>query len=162
METNTERNTNLNSWAIPEEMFNWIKDNLEEGKTILEFGSGKGTIELTKHWKVYSVEQNSKWVGLAPDSNYIHAPLKGKWYDPAIVFSQIPKEYDLILIDGPMGPHFRSGIDKYWDKFNTNVPLLFDDTHRKSDRDHAIRVANLLKKEWKEIKGWQKNFIVVF
>lgn len=153
---------NLNDWAISEEMFYWIKQEIPEGGTILEFGSGTGTIELTKHYKVYSVEQNPKWVGLAPDSNYIHAPLKGEWYDPDIVFSEIPKEYDLILVDGPMGQDLRSGIDKYWDKFNTNVPLLFDDTHRKKDRDHAIHVANLLKKEWVEVKGWQKNFIVVF
>ena len=161
MKRNAERNKNLNSWAISEELYEWIKNNLEHGKTILEFGSGKGTIELTKHWTVYSVEQDLKWIGLAPDSNYIHAPLKAKWYDTDIVFSNIPKKYDLILVDGPKGAKYRAGIDEHWDKFNTNVPLLFDDTHRKKDRNHAINVANLLNKEWTEIKGWQKNFIVV-
>ena len=155
-------NSNLNDWAISEEMYSWIKQEIPEGKTILEFGSGTGTIELTKHYKVYSVEQNQKWIGLAPDSNYIHAPLKEEWYDPDIVFSKIPKEYDLIIVDGPMGQNLRSGIDKYWDKFNTNVPLLFDDTHKKKDRDHALYVANLLKKEWREVKGWQKSFIIVY
>ena len=156
------RNNNLNNMAISDEMFEYLKNNLSFGKTILEFGSGTGTIELTKHWKVFSVEQNPDWVGKAPDSTYIYAPLKEGWYNSDIVFSQIPEDYDLIIIDGPFGPNYRSGIDKYWNKFNTNVPLLFDDTHRKSDRDHALYVANLLKKNWKEIKGWQKNFIVVF
>lgn len=153
---------NLNDWAISEEMFLWIKQEIPEGKTILEFGSGTGTIELTKYWNVYSVEQNPIWVGKAPDSNYIYAPLNGDWYNPDIVFSQIPKDYDLIIVDGPMGQDLRSGIDQYWGKFNTDVPLLFDDTHRKKDRDHAIHVANLLNKEWVEVKGWQKNFIIVF
>ena len=154
--------TNLNDWAISEEMFHWIKQEIPEGKTILEFGSGTGTIELTKYWNVYSVEQDPIWVGKAPDSNYIYAPLKGDWYDPDIVFSQIPKDYDIIIVDGPMGPNLRSGIDKYWDKLNTNVPLLFDDTHREQDKNHAIHVANLLNKEWVEVNGWQKNFIIVF
>lgn len=154
--------SNLNNWAISEEMYAWITKEIPEGKTILEFGSGTGTIELTKHYKVFSVEQNSKWVGLAPDSNYIYAPLKRGWYDADIVFSEIPKDYDLIIIDGPMGQDFRSGIDEHWSKLNTNVPLLFDDTHRTKDRDHAIHVASLLKKDWSEVKGWQKNFIIVF
>ena len=155
-------NSNLNDWAISEEMYAWIKQEIPEGKTILEFGSGTGTIELTKHYKVFSVEQDSRWVGLAPNSNYIHAPLKGDWYDSDIVFSNIPKNYDLIIVDGPMGQNLRPGINQYWNKFNTDVPLLFDDTHRKKDRDHAIHVANLLGKEWREVKGWQKNFIIVF
>lgn len=154
--------TNLNNWAISDEMFSWIKQEIPEGKTILEFGSGTGTIELTKHWKVYSVEQNPQWVGKAPKSNYIYAPLKGDWYDSDIVFSNIPNEYDLIIVDGPAGSDKRPGIDKYWSKFNTNVPLLFDDTHREKDKNHAIHVANLLQKDWIEVNGWQKNFIIVF
>ena len=153
---------NLNDWAISEEMFTWILNNIPKGKTILEFGSGTGTIELTKHWNVYSVEQNKEWVGKAPKSNYIHAPLKDGWYDSDIVFNNIPQDYDLIIVDGPAGSDLRPGIDKYWDKFNLNVPLLFDDTHRAKDRNHAIQVAQTLGKEWKEIKGWQKDFIIVF
>jgi hypothetical protein len=152
---------NLNNWAISNELFGWVKDNLEEGKTILEFGSGTGTIELTRHWKVYSVEQNKEWVGKAPKSTYIHAPIKNGWYDEQIVFNQIPKQYNLIIIDGPAGSEFRPGIDKYIKNFNTNIPIILDDTHRKADRDHAINLAKTLGKEWEEIKGWQKNFIVL-
>ena len=155
------KNKNLNDWAISDETLLWITENLPKGSTILEFGSGTGTIELTKNWKVYSVEQDEKWVGVAEDSTYIHAPLKEGWYDKDIVFSSLPKDYDLILVDGPKGPNFRSGIDKYWDKFNTNVPIIFDDTHRSSDRNYALLVAKQLNKEWIEIKGWQKNFIVL-
>ena len=163
--------TNLNFWAISDEMFEWIKANLEEGKTILEFGSGTGTIELTKHWTVYSVEQNEQWLNKAPDSHYIHAPLKDHfylhttdkdtWYDEAIVFNNIPEKYDLLLVDGPQGSDVRKGIDKYIDRFRTDVPILLDDTHRDGDRNHAIQLAETLGREWEEIVGWQKNFIVI-
>jgi hypothetical protein len=155
------KNHNLNDFAISDEMFGWIKDNLEEGKTILEFGSGKGTIELTKYWKVYSVEQDSKWVGVAENSNYIHAPIKNGWYDVDIVFDNIPSNYDLLLIDGPGGSDLRPGIDQHFNKLRTNIPILLDDTHRIKDRNHAINLSNFLNKEWEEIKGWQKNFIIL-
>tara|TARA_R110001599_G_scaffold43191_1_gene129595 strand:- start:1642 stop:2118 length:477 start_codon:yes stop_codon:yes gene_type:complete len=155
------KNKNLNDWAISDELFSWVRENLDEGKTILEFGSGTGTIELTKHWNTYSVEQDQKWVGKAPNSNYIYAPIKDGWYDKEIVFSLIPKSYDLMIIDGPGGSDLRPGVDKYLDKLNTDIPIILDDTHRKKDRDHAINIAKILGKEWEEIKGWQKNFIVI-
>jgi len=154
-------NQNLNNFSISNEMFEWISLNLPKGKTILEFGSGTGTIELTKHWEVYSVEQDKKWVNLAPDSNYIYAPIKNGWYDSKIVFTSLPQEYDLIIIDGPGGSHFRPGIDKYISKLNTDIPIILDDTHRKADRDHAIHLAEILNKPWIEMKGWQKNFIII-
>lgn len=152
---------NLNDWAISDEMFEWLKLNLPSGKTILEFGSGTGTIELTKLWNVYSVEQDKKWIGIAKDSNYIHAPIRNGWYDENIVFSNIPDLYDLIIIDGPAGSQYRPGIDKYLNKLNTNVPIILDDTHREKDRNHALNVANMLNRPWEEITGWQKNFIVI-
>ena len=40
--------SNLGGWSIGQEFYNFLSQNLEEGKTIVEFGSGKGTIELTK------------------------------------------------------------------------------------------------------------------
>ena len=153
---------NLDDWAISKEMFTWILNNIPEGSTILEFGSGTGTIELTKHYTVYSVEQDSQWVGKAEKSNYIHAPIANRWYDDNIVFNNIPKDYDLIIVDGPRGPEYRSGIDKHWDKLNTNVPIILDDSHRESDKNHAVNVANMLNKELKEIHGWQKNFIILY
>lgn len=152
---------NLNNWAISNEMFEWILNNLEKGKTILEFGSGTGTLELTKYWKVYSIEQHQKWVGLAPDSHYIYAPIKDGWYDSEIVFNNIPDKYDLIIVDGPQGSQYRPGIDIHLNKLNTNIPILLDDTHRTADRNHAINMANTLGKKWTEIDGWQKKFIII-
>lgn len=152
---------NLDNWSISIELYQWVIDNLKEDSIILEFGSGKGTVELTNFFKVFSVEQSEHWVGFAPKSNYIHAPLKNGWYDEDIVFNNIPSQYDLIIVDGPAGSHSRPGIDKHWDKLNTNIPILFDDTHRPIDKQHALSVASMLNKSWKEIRGWQKNFIIV-
>ena len=152
---------NLNGFAISIELYDWIINNLKKDSTILEFGSGSGTIELAKHYNVISVEQSKQWVGLAPGVTYIYAPLKDGWYDIDMVFTNLPSEYDIIIIDGPAGSHSRPGIDKHWDKLNTNVPIIFDDTHRPSDWNHVVSVASLLNKTWEEIKGWEKNFIIL-
>jgi hypothetical protein len=37
--------TNLDGWSIGSEMMDWILTNIKKEFTILEFGSGKGTIE---------------------------------------------------------------------------------------------------------------------
>lgn len=155
---------NLDRWAIGRELFKWIRENLEEGSTILEFGSGTGTGELAKFYNMISVEQNEQWVDYIKSDNvtYIHAPLKDEWYDAEKVFDGVQdRKYDLIIIDGPQGDMFRGGIDKYMDKLNTNVPILLDDTNRIKDKDHAIRLAEQLNKSYIEIKGSAKNFIVI-
>ena len=157
--------SNLGGWSIGQEFYNFLSQNLEEGKTIVEFGSGKGTIELTKKWKVYSIEHDEEWVGAAPDSNYVYAPLgEDGWYDTKKVFDNLPEKYDCIIVDGPIGPKARLGIDKHWDKLNTDIMIIFDDTDRPKDKEHAIRIAELLNKSYLEISetvGKKKKFIVL-
>lgn len=152
---------NLNDFNISSELLDWLIKNAAKNSTILEFGSGTGTIELCKFFKVYSVEQSGHYLNLAKESNYIHAPLVNNWYDPEKVFNNLPESYDIIIVDGPAGAQSRYGIDKYWDKLNTNIPIIFDDTHRESDRNHAINVSKLLNKEYEEFFGHEKNFIVL-
>lgn len=149
---------NLNNWAISQEMFQWIIKNLEKGSTILEFGSGTGTIELTKYYNVYSIEQNIDWVGVASNSNYIYAPIVNGWYDEYAVFNNIPSNYDLIIVDGPAGTGNREGIEFYWDRLNLEVPILMDDTHRLKELNFAQQTAKLLNKSLKIIPGYQKSF----
>lgn len=149
---------NLNNFAISQEMFQWIRENLEDGSTILEFGSGTGTVELTKYYTVYSVEQNLSWVNHAPDSNYIYAPIVNGWYNSEIVFGNIPKQYDLLLVDGPAGTGNREGIGHYWDRFDLDIPILMDDTHRIRELTFAQQTAEVLNKTLEIIPGHQKSF----
>lgn len=149
---------NLNGWALPEEAFEWILKNIPQGSTILELGSGSGTKELVKFYKVYSVEQNFVWVGKEPKSNYIYAPLVDGWYDEKM-FESLPKEYDLLIVDGPIGKD-RGNFVKFCERFN-DVPFLIDDTQRTIDREMAFSVAKKLNKNVLEIKGHEKEFIIL-
>ena len=155
------KNKNFGGMAICEKLFNWIRSNLQNGKIILEFGSGTGTIELTKYYTVYSVEQDKEWIGFAQKSNYIYAPIKNGWYDSDIVFNNIPNNYDLILIDGPKGHGNRGGIINHLNKLNTDVPIIIDDITRPKDDEHAILIANKLKKAFKKIYSEKKGFMII-
>jgi len=165
MEYNKE---NLDGWAIPREAFEWIYNNLPHGSTILELGSGNGTKELVKYYNVVSIEENKKWVDVVPESKYIYAPLKqydnaGRhsccWYDDSCI-SQLPKDYDLLIIDGPVGNN-RGNFVNFMNHFKKDVPYVIDDTNRGGDKNMALKIAKELNKEITEIKGWKKEMMIL-
>jgi hypothetical protein len=159
---------NLDGWVIPREAFEWIYKNLPHGSTILELGSGHGTKELVKYYNVYSIEQEKKWVDLVPESNYIYAPLKSYenvnphsccWYDDSCIL-ELPEEYDLIIIDEPVGNN-RGNFIHFMSHFKKDVPYVIDDTNRDGDKKMALKIAEVLNKEIIEIKGWKKEMIIL-
>lgn len=151
---------NLNGFAITSELFTWIRNNLPDGKTILELGSGTGTIELCKYYKVYSVEQNKKWLNVAP-SNYIYAPINNEWYDVSILKKKLPKRYDLIIIDGPLGVVRRIGFYKHISLFRTDVPMIFDDVNRPVEHKLMRKVSKKLNRKFTVHEAGRKKFGVI-
>jgi len=162
--------TTLDDYAISRELYRWILDNVERDRTILEFGSGSGSRELARHYRVYSVEHDRRWLGLDAGVNYIHAPLTDygeyEWYNVEIVRERIPSRYDLIIVDGPPNNPRTSVIGRkgFVDNihlFHTDVPIVFDDVNRPEERHNMHEVARRLNKPVRVIKGWQKDFGIV-
>ena len=153
--------SNLGGWAICKGVFSWIRSNIPEGSTILEFGSGSGTIELTKYYNVYSVEQDPQWVGLAEKAEYIYAPIKDGWYDTDILFKNLPEKYDLILVDGPKGSGNRKGLANNWGLLNTDVPIIMDDTNRAEEFSFALESSKAINKKIEFLRGVGKNFAIL-
>ena len=155
-------------FAIAKETYEWILKNLPKGKTILELGSGKGTVELTKHWKVYSIEHSKKWLGYAEKSNYIYTPIisYGKkkqydWYDREIIKKKIPKEYDLLLVDGPTGNIGRKGFLRNIGLFKMNIPIIIDDTQREQYVNICDFIVENYNKKAVTIQAGNKQFTVL-
>lgn len=144
----------LGGWAISAEVLEYILETFPAGSTILELGSGSGTGELAKYYKMYSIEHNPKWLHKY-NSTYIYAPIKDygtyKWYDVAYLKKALPKHYDLILIDGPLGSIGRYGFFHHMGLFDTDVTILFDDTNRAAERKLFNDVAAKLKRETVEL-----------
>jgi hypothetical protein len=139
----TRSPTNWGGSGITEPIFNWIRAHLPDGKHVLELGSGDvSTWYLSEHYRVTSVEDNPQYWDKYP-SHYIKAPQVNGWYDLAILEAQLPKDYDLLLVDGPCGSHPRIGFLKNLRLFRTDVPIVIDDTWREIERKMADDVAKL-------------------
>jgi|TARA_R110000796_G_scaffold107341_2_gene218079 hypothetical protein len=148
-----------------------IKDLLPDGGTILEFGSGEGTTWLSDAgYTMFSVENQSEWMDKYPKhTTYINCSIKyydldysppknifnqTGWYNPNDLFPNLPKKYDLILVDGPGGRWGRGGFYKHIDKFNTDVPMVFDDINRTQDSDVMEFISDYIGREYKIIDNY--------
>lgn len=149
-------------YMISKELLNWIESNVKKGSTILELGSGDGTKLLSENYTMFSVEHNDKWVNKY-DSTYIHAPIKDGWFDVNVLSNKLPENYDLILVDAP--PAFtedaRMGFLHNIDLFNTNVPIIIDDIHRKGEKKLAVKLSEHLGKPFDEHHYPNKSFAVI-
>jgi len=158
--------------SIDENCVEYIKKILPKGSTILELGSGEGTTWLADAgYTMYSIENQPEWFDYYPnyttyincrtkmyDSEYTapeNIPEQKGWYHPDDLFPNLPKEYDLILIDGPGGsPYGRGGFYKHIDEFNTDVPMIFDDINRIADSEVMELVSNYVGRDYHIIDIW--------
>ena len=150
--------------SIEKELFNFIRAVLPAGKILLELGSGWVSGQLDKYYTLYSIENNEYWLDKY-GTNYIYSPLKNGWYDIDILKEKMPKYYDLILVDGPIGDpsgkHGRRGFLTNIHLFNTDLPIIFDDVNRKPEYEIMIQVAQKLQRDVAVFKGNRKSFGII-
>jgi len=157
MKTNKDT---LGGFAIGINLFNWITQNIPQGSTILELGSGTGTHELGKIYDVHCIEDNSEWVNKFDNLIYYHAPIKNGWYDKKFL-NNLPKEYSLLIFDGPRGTIGRTKVLENLDLFNLEVPIIVDDTHREVEKNIAEQLISKLGKSFIEIKEHNKSAYII-
>tara|TARA_B100001564_G_C20450173_1_gene583091 strand:- start:136 stop:651 length:516 start_codon:yes stop_codon:yes gene_type:complete len=128
-------------WMLPDEVMNYIFTNVSKGSTILEFGSGQGSVNLSMQYNLISVEHNEEWIGLS-SGEYIHAEIvenpistrfgqKG-WYDSEKLLN-LPSFVDVIIIDGPPGDVGRIGILDHLELLPSFSICIVDDTDREEE-----------------------------
>lgn len=152
----------ISSYYFGDEVMSSIRARFPEGGTVVEFGGGESTLELVKHYDVYCVEDNEKYLDLTPEATYIHAPLvqyRDKilefspcWYDRDVLGSKLPEEYDFIILDGPETPeaYGRYGAARYKELLNLDVPILIDDL-----QDPHIYITALMLARAKGLEGFK-------
>lgn len=166
--------TGFGGFSISQRLFSFILYTLNGHPTsksksankkpiLLELGSGWGTGVLSNFSEIYSVEHDPRWVGQYR-SHYIHAPIVDGWYDVEVLKKELPKEYDLILVDGPPGYIGRDGFLKNIHLFRMDVPIIIDDVHRQAELDLLIKTAEKLNREYKiyNDENGESRFGVIF
>lgn len=132
--------------GIEKIVFDRICELLPNGGHILELGSGKvSTGAFCTRFEVTSVDDNILYLGIYP-ATYIFAPIVDGWYDVEMLYSALPRDYDLIFVDGPAGSGNRDGFLHNLALFKLDVPIVFHDTHRQPEHELCEAVAKVLKK----------------
>ena len=136
-------------WMLPGEVIAWINDNLPKGCTIVEFGSGHGSVALSSRFNLISVEHDENWLNLS-NGTYVHAkivqnPISNQhkqtgWYDPESLVN-LPDFADLIIVDGPPGDIGRIGLLHHLALLPRSNYWVVDDTDREAE---AILLENLV------------------
>lgn len=129
----------MGSWSIGNEIIDKISAKLPAEKQILELGSGSGTEELVKRWKVKSIEEDQNFVGKF-HNDYVHCSIVNEWYDPEPLKSLTLFDWDLLLIDGPahgVRMKMMSNIELF--NFRSGQIIILDDIER--DDDYALMLS---------------------
>lgn len=113
-------------------LFNAMRLVLPKNGKVLELGSGEGSTTELKNagYDVWSIEHNANYVGKWNSvDKTVHAPMDGTgFYDMMIVREKAPKDYDILLVDGPDTENRTIRFYEFaCDDFNPNVPWFFDD-----------------------------------
>ena len=125
---------------MPIEIHTWLYENIKEGSTILEFGSGHGSIELAKRYDLISIEHDKQWIGIS-ESRYVHAPITDNpaseehnqegWYETTPITEIVQeKTITVFIVDGPPGEIGRHGILSITDSLPKDAVFIIDDIHR--------------------------------
>jgi len=121
------------TWAVKDNMIQWIFGHIPRGQAIVELGSGDGTTRLLcEDYVLYSVEHDLKWLNKYP-SQYIFSPICDGWYHPIFLRDNLPMEYRLLIIDGPIGTN-RVGIIDFFYLFRRDIPIAIDDIKRPGEK----------------------------
>lgn len=129
---------------ISESMFNAIIEACPPDGTILELGSGSTTRLFAEKRNIISIEHNEQYVRYYNKrENYIHAPLVNDWYSLDILLKEIPKEYDILLVDGPDTDTRIKFFFKYMNIFNPSIPWFLDDLDYKPFKDDFSEMIDI-------------------
>lgn len=131
----------MSEWALPDAVFAYLRARLPQtAATIVELGSGEGTIRLRELGRVVSIEHDEAFLRHGPGIEMIHAPIVDGWYDSTCIRGRIPAKYDCLVVDGPTGAIGRAGLLRHLELFG-DAPILVDDVHRGPERDLALSLA---------------------
>lgn len=129
------RLNDFDSWNLPPQVIVWLVNNLPEGSAILELGSGKSSRELSRCFKLVSIEEDVHVEQLA-QVEYIFAPISNCYYAPDAVMTALSgRRYDAVIVDGPKAylpgrSSIRLGFLNYVEHIHKDSLIVIDDVQR--------------------------------
>lgn len=127
----------FDSMNIPADVLRWITANLPKGATVLEFGGGKSTRELSKSFAVTTIDHDFTFVE-GNGATLIQAPLVDGYYERATLEEVLRNRYDVVIVDGPpawdrSARKHRLGFQRWLGRLNNRPVIVVDDVNRPWD-----------------------------
>ncbi len=140
----------------------YVNEHFKDKKVILELGSGVGDMLISPQFELYAIEQDSAFLGKLTGITYLYVPIVNGWYDAKILQRMLAKiQYDLVIVDGPRGSKNRLNIQHAFSLFNMDVPWIFDDTNRLTEKYIASVFSQFVSRPMTEFDCGNKNFTVI-
>ncbi len=124
-------------------MFAWLTATFRPGTTLLELGSGAGSVRLGSYFRAVSVEHDSKWLedGAKRGCPVVYAPIEDGWYAKQVVVALMRAiRPAVLLVDGPPSSIGRRGVmclAEGLGSFGVEA-VVFDDT----EREHEAKLVD--------------------
>jgi hypothetical protein len=161
----------LGQWAIEGDFGQLIACEIQSGRrTIVEFGSGVSTLIAAAQLRtagcgrLFTVEHDAGWLevvdhrlaaaGLSDWVELIESSLieqafntarrteRISWYDRTAILPRLPREIDLLVVDGPPAVTSRTrwpAVALAHEQLADNAVILMDDGRRRHERQIAFR-----------------------
>jgi len=125
------------SLHIPADVLRWITRNVPMGATVLEFGGGKSTRELSKWFAVTTIDHDLTFVE-GNGATLIQAALVDGYYERAKLEEVLRKQYDVVIVDGPPAwerseTKRRLGFQRWLGRLDNRPVIVVDDVNRPWD-----------------------------
>ena len=141
------------NFMLPQRAIDVVVERLSEGATIVEMGSGDGTLALLQRgFNVVSVEHDPDWASIHPGTCILtsiepcassEAHGEAGWYVLDENDNRFPPKFELLLVDGPPGWIGRSGLLGHEWLINRATNILIDDTDRMAEEQLAAQVQSM-------------------
>ncbi len=155
------------NFMLPHRAINEVGERLSDGATIVELGSGDGTLALLQQgYNVVSVEHDPVWASIHPGTCVLtsikpcaesEAHGEEGWYVLNEDDRRFPPKFELLLVDGPPGWIGRSGLlgHEWLIKRATNI--LIDDTDRTAEAQLAAQLQSMTNGSMEHIHAEELN-----
>jgi len=128
------------SLHIPAYVLRWIARNAPMGATVLEFGGGKSTRELSKSFAVTTIDHDFTFVQ-GNGATLIQAALVDGYHERAKLQEVLRNQYDVVIIVGPPRGSARRGNVAWGSNDVRRIPLLARCWREKSNTTSEARRA---------------------
>lgn len=124
-----------------------ISQLIPNGAVVVELGDRIGLDSLEDKFQILTFDSNDSNISFSNSDKHMHIPIVTsqisgtEWYDSEKLGRSLPKHYDLLFVNGPQGRYGKYGLLENINLFNSEIPIIINDTIRENEAGIARELA---------------------